>query len=148
MIIAQSHSDDSATAPCMSRCMHFAQARPPMSCIPLVSDISSLTHEYLISSKNFRRTQITLCLLGLKILATPLILLVKSFVLLKITRLHARTALLGGKTTVRLQHINTMTSLQNARTRFTHTYQIQSVTPLSTPGSSRCNRLQLAGSAS
>ena len=36
MIIAQSHSDDSATAPCMSRCMHFAQARPPMSCIPLV----------------------------------------------------------------------------------------------------------------
>ena len=39
MLIAQSHSDDShvnATAPRMSRCMHFAQAHPPMSCIPLV----------------------------------------------------------------------------------------------------------------
>ena len=42
MFIAQSHSDDShvnATAPCMSRCMHFAQARPPMSCIPLVMNV-------------------------------------------------------------------------------------------------------------
>ena len=42
-------SDDShvnATAPCMSRCTHFAQARPPMSCIPLViySDITWLGH--------------------------------------------------------------------------------------------------------
>ena len=39
MLIAQSHSDDNhvnATAPCMSQCMHFAQARPPMSCTPLV----------------------------------------------------------------------------------------------------------------
>ena len=44
MLIAQSHSDDThvnATAPYMSGCparvyMHFAQARPLMTCIPLV----------------------------------------------------------------------------------------------------------------
>ena len=40
VLIAQSHSDDNhvnVTAPCMSCTrMHFAQARPPMSCIPLV----------------------------------------------------------------------------------------------------------------
>ena len=42
VLIAGSHSDDNhvtATAPCMPcTCihMHFAQARPPMSCIPLV----------------------------------------------------------------------------------------------------------------
>ena len=40
MLIAQSYSDDShvnSTATRMSRCMHFTQARPPMSCIPLVA---------------------------------------------------------------------------------------------------------------
>ena len=39
VLIARSHSDVNATAPCMSCThmhMHFAQACPPMSCIPLV----------------------------------------------------------------------------------------------------------------
>ena len=42
VLIARSHSDDNhvnVTAPCMPCTrihMHFAQARPPMSCIPLV----------------------------------------------------------------------------------------------------------------
>ena len=46
--IAQSHSEDNhvnATAPCMPCTrihMHFAQARPPMSCIPLVHILSYL----------------------------------------------------------------------------------------------------------
>ena len=44
VLIARSHSDDNhvnATATCMS-CMrmHYAQARPPMSCIPLVLGVN------------------------------------------------------------------------------------------------------------
>ena len=45
VLIARSHSDDNhvnATAPCMPCTrihMHFAQARPPMSCIPLHIDL-------------------------------------------------------------------------------------------------------------
>ena len=56
MLIAQSHSDDShvnATAPCMSGCparvnMHFAQARPSMSCIPQV--LYACIYMYVTSS--------------------------------------------------------------------------------------------------
>ena len=51
VLIARSHSDDNhvnATAPCMSCtqnpyiAMHFAQARPPMSCIPLVTAMATV----------------------------------------------------------------------------------------------------------